>query len=71
MAVDEVESTAWSSAEDELRSCFNHRTLNLFLDLMGLASFEKTGGDEPFSRNVQIRKRPLLDEVVKFGFRFR
>ena len=71
MIVDEVESTAWSSAEDDLRSCFDHRTLNLFLDLMGLASFEKIRGDEPFSRTVQIRKRPLLDEVVKFGFRFR
>jgi hypothetical protein len=71
MIVDEVESTAWSSAEDNLRSCFNHRALNLFFDLMGLASFEKIPGDKPFSRNVQIRKRPLLDEVVKFGFRFR
>jgi hypothetical protein len=71
MAVDGVEPTAWSSAEDGLRNCFNHRTLNLFLDLMGLASFEKLPGEKPFSRNYQIRKRPLLDEVVKFGFRFR
>ena len=71
MIVDEVESTAWSSAEENLRSCFNHRAPNLFLDLMGLASFEKRPGEKPFSRNVQIRKRPLLDEVVKFEFSFR
>jgi hypothetical protein len=43
----------------------------LFLDLMGLANFEKLPGEKPFARNVQIRKRPLLDEAVKFGFRFR
>jgi hypothetical protein len=65
------ESTAWSSAEDDLRSCFNHRALTLFLDLMGLANFEKLPGEKSFARNVQIRKRPLLDEAVKFGFRFR
>jgi hypothetical protein len=43
----------------------------LFLDLMGLARFEKLPSEKPFARNVQIRKRPLMDEVVKFRFRFR
>ena len=71
MIEDEVESTSWSSAEENLRSCFNHRALNLFLDLMGLASFEKLPGEKLFLRKYQIRKRPLLDEMVKFGFRFR
>jgi hypothetical protein len=68
---DDIRRFIKGDREDKLRSCFNHRALNLFLGLMGLASFEKIRGDKPFSRNYQIRKRPLLDEVVKFGFRFR
>jgi hypothetical protein len=68
MILDEVEPTAWSSAEDHVRSCFTHRVLKLFLHFMGLARVEKIPGDKPYSRDYRIRKLPLMDEVVHFVF---
>jgi len=68
MVLDEVVPTAWSSAEDHVRGCFDHRVLDLFLHFMGLACIEKLPADKPYSQNYRIRKLPLLDEVVHFVF---
>lgn len=68
MILNEVEPKSWISAEDGIRDCFTHRSLKLFLHFMGLASIEKTDISNIFSREYRIRKLPLLDEVVRFGF---
>ena len=65
MIVDEIEPSAWSSAEDHFRRCYTHRALDLFLQFMGLAVIEKMPGAEPWSRVCRIRKLPLLDEVLE------
>jgi len=68
MILNEVEPTAWSSAEDQVRNCFTHRVLKLFLHFMGLASLEKIPGNKPYSPDYRIRKLPLLGKAVQFGF---
>ena len=67
MATDEANSNSYRSAEDEVRNCFDSRTLNRFLHFMGLANIETIPSDKPVSRDYRIRKLPLLDEVVHFS----
>lgn len=62
----EVEPTPYSTAEEDLRSCYSIRALERFLHFMGLGSIEKIPSDKPFSREYRIKKRALLDEVVRF-----
>ena len=67
MVTEEAMSRPHTSAEEEVRVCFSIRALNRFLHFMGLASIEKIPSEKPFSRGHQIRKLPLLDEVVRFS----
>ena len=67
MVIDEANSNSYRSAEDEVRNCFDSRTLNRFLHFMGLANIETIPSDKPVSRDYRIRKLPLLDEVVHFS----
>ena len=68
MVINEIEPSPYSSAEDDIRACYGIRVLERFLHFMGLASVEKISGDKPFPYKYQIRKLPLLDEVVRFSF---
>jgi len=67
MVTDEAMSRPYTSAEEEVRICFDSRSLNRFLHFFGLASIEKIPSDKPVSRDYRIRKLPLLDEVVCFS----
>ena len=67
MVIDEANSNSYRSAEDEVRDCFDSRALNRFLHFMGLASIETIPNDKPISHEYQIKKLPLLDEVVRFS----
>jgi len=67
MVINEIEPSPYSSPEDDLRSCYSFRGLQGFLHFMGLADIEIIPGDEPFPVKYQIKKRPLLDEVVRFS----
>ena len=67
MVTEEVTPTSYRSAEDQVRACYSIRTLDRFLHFMGLASIEKSPNDKAVSREYQIKKMPLLDEVVRFS----
>ena len=67
MVTEEVTPTSYRSAEDQVRACYSIRTLDRFLHFMGLASIEKIPNDKAVSREYQIKKMPLLDEVVRFS----
>jgi len=67
MVINEIEPTPYSSAEDGIRSCYSLRALQGFLHFMGLASVEIIPGDKPFPVKYRIKKRPLLDEVIRFS----
>jgi hypothetical protein len=67
MVTDEANSNSYRSAEDEVRDCFDSRTLHRFLHFLGLASIETIPNDKPISREYRIMKLPLLDEVVRFS----
>ena len=67
MVVDEVEPLPYMTAEDEIRHCYSLRALEKFLQFMGLAKIEKIPSGKPFSHDYRIKKRPLLNEVVRFS----
>ncbi len=67
MVINEIEPTPHSSAEDDIRACYSLRALQRFLHFMGLASVEIIPGDKPFPAKYRIKKRPLLDEVIRFS----
>ena len=67
MVVNEIEPTPYSSSEDDIRACYSLRVLQRCLHFMGLADIEIIPGDEPFPVKYQIKKRALLDEVVRFS----
>ena len=67
MIVDEMEPLHYSTAEEQIRHCYSFRALERFLHFMGLASIEKIPSEKLFSREYQLRKLPLLDEVVCFS----
>ena len=67
MVIDEGNSSHYRSAEDDVRSCYGFRALHRFLHFMGLASIESIPNDKPVSREYQIKKLPLLDEVVRYA----
>jgi hypothetical protein len=67
MICDEVEPTTYYTAEEHIRSCYSLRVLHRFVHFMGLARVEKVPGSKLFSREYQIVKLPLLDEVTRFN----
>ncbi len=67
MLVDEVEPLPYTTAEDEIRDFYRLRALERFLSFMGLAQLQKIPGEEIYSRTFQIRKLPLMDQVVRFS----
>lgn len=67
MVINETEATPYSSPEEDIRACYSFRTLQGFLHFMGLASVEIIPSDKVFLAKYRIKKRPLLDEVVRFS----
>ena len=67
MVIEEAMSRPYTSSEEVVRICFDLRVLNRFLHFLGLARIEIIPSDKLFSKELQIRKLPLLDEVVRFS----
>lgn len=67
MVCDEVGPETYITAEDQIRHCYNLRTLERFLHFMGLVRVERIASDNPFSREFRIMKSPLMDQVVGFN----
>jgi len=56
---------SYYSSEDVLRQCFSLRCMERFARFMGLAELERPDNDR-YSTGFQLRKLPLLDQVVQF-----
>lgn len=67
MLVDEIDPLPYTTAEEEIRNCYRLRALERFLQFMGLAQLLKKPEEGIFSRTFQIRKLPLMDQVVRFN----
>jgi len=65
MVLSEVAPTPYFTPEQTVRSCYTYRTLVNFSVFLGLAEVEPTT-EELYNRHYRVRKRPLLDEVVRF-----
>ena len=65
MVLDEVESTAYLTAEDQVRSCYTLRALNRFSGFLGLATMEPVSADRVV-RKYRVQSLPLLREIVHF-----
>lgn len=67
MILNEVETTPFFTAEQEVRSCYTLRTLVRFAGFLGLAEVEPvTRG--PYVRDYRVKKLPQLGDVVRFNF---
>lgn len=64
MALEEVPERSFTTREDELGSCYSHRTFRYFADLFGLVELEFD--DRPFPDIQRVRAAPLLGDVVRF-----
>lgn len=64
MALQEVPERPCLTREDNLGSCYAHRTFRHFADLFGLVELEFD--DRPFSAMLRVRAAPLLGQVVRF-----
>jgi len=71
MALNEMEEESWSTPEERFKRCFSLRTLEKFGPFFGLIELDE-GNSHKFkylSETYQVRKRPLLDELVQFYIR--
>ena len=64
--VREVEGNAYSTAEETVRRCYTHRTLESFARFLGLVKLEPVAGKKEFMEDYLVTSLPLLEQVVKF-----
>lgn len=69
MALNEIEETAWSTPEQDYQRCYAHRALEDFAVFFGLTEMDADSNKQFLKEDYQIRKLPLLDEIVKFNIR--
>jgi len=66
-AIDEFESSPYWSAKETAARCFGLRALERFAAFCGLAELQiKSGRPFVLAEGFRVRKRPLLDAVVRF-----
>mgnify|MGYP001271594277 CR=1 FL=1 len=61
----DVAPTPYYTPEKTVRSCYTWRALENFAVFLGLAEVEPTT-EKLYNRQYRVRKRPLLDEVIRF-----
>lgn len=64
-ALHEIRENPWSSPKSTVRNCYCLRTLNKFVDFLGLADVQPLSADT-LEREHRVRQRPLLPEMVRF-----
>ncbi len=69
MALNEIEETSWSTPEKDYQRCYTYRTLEHFAIFFGLAEMDVNNKNSLLKDDYQIRKLPLLDEIVSFNIR--
>lgn len=69
MALNEIEDTAWSTPEKDYQRCYAYRALVNFAIFFDLAEIDADSKKQSLKEDYQIRKLPLLDEIVSFNIR--
>ena len=69
MALSEIDATPWSTPEEDYQHCYAHRSLNNFAIFFGLAEMDIENRLKFLKKDYQIRKLPLLDEIVSYTIR--
>ncbi len=64
--LEEFQETTYSSPEEDFRHCYTYRTIIHFMGFLGLAELEEIPSDKPYRHEYNLKKLPLLDEVMKF-----
>ena len=67
MLLQGVPASEYWTPEKFVGNCYSLRVLQRFAEFFGLVEIERIG-DRMVPDEIKIRKRPLLDEVVKFHF---
>ncbi len=62
--IDEMECSAYTTPEQQFRSCYTLRVMKRFAAFMGLAVVERAEKTEMYIHNYRVKKLPLLDEAV-------
>jgi len=65
----EIEEVSWETPENRYKDCYSLRTLERFAAFLGLAKIEIINNKKILKKDYQIKKLPLLDEVVHFYLR--
>lgn len=65
MVLNEIEPSPVFTPEQKIRSCYTLRALVHFARFLGLAAVEPVT-KEPYARDYQVKKLPLLHEAVQF-----
>lgn len=68
MVVEEMESSSYSTPEEDFRHCYYFRVCKHFLVFLGLAKQEVIKSDKSYENNYKIKKTALCDAVLHFNF---
>ncbi len=63
--VRQVEPQSYSPPEGTIRECYSHRFLREFAEFLGLAEIKSVSYQDGVT-SFQVRKKPLLDQAVRF-----
>ncbi len=69
MVLNEIEETAGSTPEKDFQRCYAYRSLENFAVFFGLVEMDAECRHRFLKEDYQIRKLPLLDEMVSFNIR--
>ncbi len=64
--LEEFQETIYSTPEKDFRHCYTYRTIIHFIGFLGLAKLEEIPSGKPYSHEYNLKKSPLLDEIMKF-----
>ncbi|NOQ79544.1 MAG: hypothetical protein GQ546_09105 [Gammaproteobacteria bacterium] len=67
--LEEIEEVPWETSENQYKNCFALRTFERFAIFLGLAKMDDSSQNKIMKKDYQIKKLPLLDEVLHFHLR--
>ena len=67
LAVKEIAKPVFDDPKEEVRKAYSERALELFLPHFGLAELKRNRGKDGEDLSFEIKKTPLLSEVVHFS----
>lgn len=66
MVIAEMESSPYSTPDEDFRRCYYYRAYKRFLVFLGLAELEVVEGSKAFENKSKVKKTPLFDSLIYF-----